>query len=245
MVGGRVDRDTASIEVSFGETTVSLGFDSGSVAGKTVTVYGFGSELPSEVFSGTLFASAVGYYSIEAPEITDFVATLSFGYTDSALAGAGIAEADLEIAYFDDASGIWRALATTVDTVGNTASATVDHFSLWALADKTDNIISGVKPVENNAVVGTYKLAQNYPNPFNPATTIEYQLKETGNLTLEIYNLLGQQVKVLMRGNQPSGTYSITWDGRNDSGILVPSGMYFYRLKAGNFVQTRKMLFVK
>lgn len=91
-----------------------------------------------------------------------------------------------------------------------------------------------------------FNLSQNYPNPFNPTTTIRYDLARAGQVSLVIYNLLGQKVHTLV-GNQyqQTGRYTITWDGRNDAGAVVASGVYLYRLQAGNFVRTRKMLFLK
>ncbi|MFQ5640809.1 MAG: T9SS type A sorting domain-containing protein [bacterium] len=91
-----------------------------------------------------------------------------------------------------------------------------------------------------------FGLAQNYPNPFNPETTIQYQLPQTGNVTLRIYNLLGQEVRTLVSENQTAGSYSVAWNGKNDVGEFVTSGMYFYKLKVGeSFLVTRKMLFLK
>lgn len=90
-----------------------------------------------------------------------------------------------------------------------------------------------------------YALSQNYPNPFNPVTEIRYQIPNPGKISLIIYNILGQQVKSLINTSQPAGYYTIRWNGRDDAGINVASGVYFYRIRAGNFVQTKKMMFIK
>ncbi len=88
-------------------------------------------------------------------------------------------------------------------------------------------------------------LRQNYPNPFNPSTVISYQLAVSSEVTLKIYNLLGQEVRTLVSGRQNAGVHSVTWDGRNEGGESVASGIYLYRLVAGGKVLTRKMTLVK
>lgn len=90
-----------------------------------------------------------------------------------------------------------------------------------------------------------FSLEQNYPNPFNPKTVIQYRLSLTENVELSIYNTLGQKIKTLVNQKQTAGFHQVQWDGKNDAGVQVSSGIYWYRLKAGSFVQTRKMLLVK
>jgi len=91
-----------------------------------------------------------------------------------------------------------------------------------------------------------YALADNYPNPFNPETTLKYQLPESADVTLEIYNMLGQVVRTLVNEQQSAGRYSIQWDARNDNGHSLSSGIYFYRIQAGGeFAGVKKMLLVK
>ena len=83
------------------------------------------------------------------------------------------------------------------------------------------------------------------PNPFNPSATIRYQLAESEGVTLAIYDLLGQKVRVLVAETQPAGHYSVRWDGRNEAGQLVSSGVYLYKLEAGNFTEARKALLLR
>jgi pimeloyl-ACP methyl ester carboxylesterase len=89
------------------------------------------------------------------------------------------------------------------------------------------------------------ELKQNYPNPFNPNTTIEYDLPKTTNVILEIYNILGQRIRTLVNQIQAQGMYSIQWNGKTDEGLSVSSGLYLYRLQTGNFVETKKMIYLK
>ena len=91
-----------------------------------------------------------------------------------------------------------------------------------------------------------FELNQNYPNPFNPSTTIEYKLSERGQVNLAIYNAIGQQVRALLQNeNQMQGTHTVSWDGRNDAGSPMSSGIYYYRLQVGDQVQSHKMVLMK
>jgi hypothetical protein len=91
-----------------------------------------------------------------------------------------------------------------------------------------------------------YSLSQNRPNPFNPTTTIEYTVKEQGKVNLRIYNVAGQLIRTLVDDvKSPGVLYSATWDGKNGQGQTVASGVYFYKLVAGDFVQTKKMILLK
>jgi hypothetical protein len=91
-----------------------------------------------------------------------------------------------------------------------------------------------------------YELAQNYPNPFNPSTAIRFSLPEQAYVTLDIFNILGQRVHTLVAGDMyQAGHYNIIWDGRDQSGNIVASGMYIYRITAGDFNDVKSMVFIK
>jgi hypothetical protein len=97
------------------------------------------------------------------------------------------------------------------------------------------------------ATVGGYttRLEQNRPNPFNPSTQVVYQLADNERVSLTIYDVSGRHVRTLVDQLQPAGAYSVTWDGRDDGGRLSPTGVYFYKLTAGKFTQTRRMVLLK
>ena len=85
-----------------------------------------------------------------------------------------------------------------------------------------------------------YSLGQNYPNPFNPVTKINFQIPSKGNVTMKVFNQLGQEVAVLVNKVMNAGSYSVDFDASK-----LSSGVYFYKLTTGGFTQTKKMLFIK
>jgi hypothetical protein len=102
--------------------------------------------------------------------------------------------------------------------------------------------------VENEWVeqfVPEFSLRQNYPNPFNPSTEIEFEIPRSGLVSLEIFNILGQKVRLLLADRLERGRHKITWDGKNDGGKELANGVYFYRLQAGDFTETKKMILLK
>ncbi|RMI03620.1 MAG: T9SS C-terminal target domain-containing protein [Calditrichaeota bacterium] len=112
--------------------------------------------------------------------------------------------------------------------------------------------VVGIDP-KRPGIPARFALHANFPNPFNPTTTIRYDLKETVRVRLRIFNLLGQVVRTLVDGRETAGYKEVVWDGRNDAGEPVASGVYLYRLEAGNpsagsghgFVKTRKMVLIR
>ncbi|MFI5252613.1 MAG: T9SS type A sorting domain-containing protein [Bacteroidota bacterium] len=104
--------------------------------------------------------------------------------------------------------------------------------------------LTGVKEVEH-ALPIAYNLSQNYPNPFNPTTNIDVQIPKRDHVRLTIYNMLGQVVATLMDGDYEAGTYKVTWNGHNNFGLTVPTGVYLYRLDAGVYSKTNKMIMLK
>ncbi|MDZ7291771.1 MAG: T9SS type A sorting domain-containing protein [candidate division KSB1 bacterium] len=109
---------------------------------------------------------------------------------------------------------------------------------VWGVASPT-----GVS--EKDLIIAGFQLYQNYPNPFNPSTSISYSIAHAGEVKLTIFNTLGQAVRTLVNERKPAGEYNLSWDGRDDAGHLLSSGPYFYRLKVGEAVETRRLLFLK
>jgi hypothetical protein len=118
----------------------------------------------------------------------------------------------------------------------------------YTVAWKSGSIVLGsataAGPVDELVPYG-YNLSTNFPNPFNPGTHIGFELPRTSYVTLCVYNLSGQLVKCLADGTFGAGVHEVVWDGCSEAGELVSSGVYFYRLEAGEFLQTRKMVLMK
>jgi hypothetical protein len=94
-------------------------------------------------------------------------------------------------------------------------------------------------------IPSAFKLSQNFPNPFNPSTTIKFDMKEKGPVTLKVYDVAGRLVRTLEDGVRDAGAYSILWDGRNNIGSEVASGIYFYKMETNGFIETRKMVMLR
>lgn len=125
------------------------------------------------------------------------------------------------------------------DLVANAAVAdSVYAAIIGGQTDADDGLGDATRPDQ-------FMLKGNYPNPFNPATTIEYSLPNRSHVTLRVYNLLGQNIRTLVDGIKDPGTHTVVWDGRDNYGGKTPSGIYFYQIKSGDRVETRKMMLLK
>jgi hypothetical protein len=97
----------------------------------------------------------------------------------------------------------------------------------------------------NNIYPRDFILHQNYPNPFNPGTSIDYQIFSSGYITLTIFNMRGENVRTVFKSIRSAGSYSLFWNGTDNSGKPLPSGHYFYQLKNNETVETKKMILLK
>ncbi|MBN2000871.1 carboxypeptidase regulatory-like domain-containing protein [candidate division KSB1 bacterium] len=123
--------------------------------------------------------------------------------------------------------------------ISMSAGKSRDHVDICLVQQIPTGIENDISNVE------AFGLEQNYPNPFNPVTNIHYSLPQTGYLELSIYNVLGHEIRSLFSGSKPAGRYSVKWNGTDDNGHLVSSGIYFYRLKTEDHVQIRRMILLK
>jgi len=146
------------------------------------------------------------------------------------------------IGYSSNNGSTWSTAYTT--TAGTVNHITRSRTGLLLYGCKSNGqivkygVTTGVTPVSN--VVDNYALSQNYPNPFNPTTNIKFAIPQSGFVTLKVYNMLGKEVASLVNGNLTAGSYDIDFNA-----LTLSSGIYFYRLESGNFVETKKMMLIK
>jgi len=137
--------------------------------------------------------------------------------------------------------GVFQFIDDTIEdnTVGYTyqvkaVDGNPDHY---VVTEPIDTLVEDIPEV--------FALSKNFPNPFNPTTTIEYQIPTAGNVELVIFNMAGQVVRTLINESKDAGYYKVMWNGRNDMGETVASGLYFYKLVSGNFNKIEKMTLIK
>ena len=148
----------------------------------------------------------------------------------------------------------------SMTTFDATTTPSSDSYTSGTSFVKVDNISPSAQTIYADLIVGfsagaeddddplvpiTIELSQNYPNPFNPATTISFTTSEQARATLEVYNLIGQNVKTLLDRDVDPGTTSVTWDGNDEYGHQAASGVYFYKLTAGSAEQVKKMILLR
>ncbi|MEE9167621.1 MAG: T9SS type A sorting domain-containing protein [Candidatus Neomarinimicrobiota bacterium] len=129
----------------------------------------------------------------------------------------------------------------------------VDELNVVDESDEEDNFVSLPITIDiatavdsdRNEIPEHFHLGRNYPNPFNPVTAFRYDLPEGSEVTLTIYDILGRQVRILIQGMEEPGYKSVVWDGTDDFGDPVSAGVYLYRIQAGDFTQTRKMILLR
>jgi hypothetical protein len=129
---------------------------------------------------------------------------------------------------------------TTISSITGVIHYSFNRCKLTPRTDADFGIVTSVEITREPEIPAVYALAQNYPNPFNPTTVIQYSVPAAGLVSLKIYNVLGQEVRALVNEQQAPGTYRVSFDARG-----LASGLYFYRITAGSFVDIKKMMLLK
>jgi len=148
-----------------------------------------------------------------------------------------------ELKINDNSIYVWQWTLGATGTGGSLMLAAVDFFGLYTNNEMyVDNFWFGDTPVTvefEETILAKFSLEQNYPNPFNPSTRIQYKVSSNSQVSLVVYDLLGKEIQTLVNEEKPTGAYEVTWYAE------LPSGVYFYQLKAGSFVERRKMILMK
>ncbi|MGE5861122.1 MAG: T9SS type A sorting domain-containing protein, partial [Ignavibacteria bacterium] len=113
-----------------------------------------------------------------------------------------------------------------------------NQWNYWTI-DTSINVIVGVER-EAQEIPAEFALSQNYPNPFNAASVIKYSIPKLSHVKLNIFNTLGEEIETVVNEEQSAGVYKVNWSAAD-----LPSGVYFYQLHAGDFIETKKMILMK
>ncbi len=190
---------------------------------------GFNGALPDTVFFNAI--SFVGFMPSESDPITLHL------QVDNAIGGtSGILCIDSSGQYINsDWDWLFDATQSGVVTVEN---------KCWTITGLTPTDVHAISD-SDDLLPSEFGLGQNYPNPFNPSTTFEFALPQRSQVMIEVFNVLGQKVVTLAEGDYAAGRYQVTWDGTDNSGGPVASGIYFYKMLANNYSATKKLLLLK
>ncbi len=149
--------------------------------------------------------------------------------------------------YRDDAE-----IAVITETTYTDENLSVGNYTYFVKAEygpylsgASNEVVVELTDAVNLIIPENTELLGNHPNPFNPETYISFALKDDGFVTLEIFNIKGQKIRTLLNENMSAGIHSLIWQGKDDTGKQAASGVYFYKMKAGNMVQTKKMILMK
>ncbi len=147
---------------------------------------------------------------------------------------------------YADVVGYLSETARTNQFTGTTPNNHVGagYLDAHALVKKVANQVTSVES-NGDALPESFLLEQNYPNPFNPSTTITFSIAHTADISLTIYDILGNKVRTMLEGKVSTGVHSVVWNGKDALGRQVASGQYFYKIEAGEFTSTKKMLLLK
>jgi hypothetical protein len=149
-----------------------------------------------------------------------------------------VAEGSLRMLHWNGSS--WDDVTTTLNTGTDMLCGVTTSLSPFVIGASSATAVGGT------GTPRTLALHPNVPNPFNPTTTISYDVPPGGaNVTIRIYDASGRVVRTLVDDRRAAGTHDTVWDGRNDAGTTVSSGVYFYRMVAGSFSEARRMVLLK
>ncbi len=224
------------VDEGTGTSPVTLTFDNVTVPGNTsLAITSSCAALPEHFLAPDSVC-----YDLSTTATFSGNVEVCFSYDESAVQGS---EANVRLIHYDAAMfpPAWVDITTSLDTLNNTVCGTTDNFSPFIIGEGS---VTAVGDLPSTPTV--FALRQNVPNPFNPTTVIGYDVPAGGaDVSIRIYDVAGRLVRTLVDEHKTPGRYQAPWDGRNGRGVHVATGVYFYRMQAGSFVQTRKMVLLK
>lgn len=218
-------------------------FGTGAALGKTEQLPVTSAKLSVEVKGNLAYVRATGLTNVQGFQF------------DIAAEGAEVVKVQDGAAFKGNslsvASGNTYAVASTAGVVENGVIAVIE-LSAKAKSVKLSDIIvveaaaaKGAEEVTGVGIPSEFALDQNYPNPFNPTTAIRFSLPESASVKLQIFDMTGRLVKTMVSGQVEAGVHTMTWNATDNAGAPVASGVYLYRIQAGNFVKVNKMTLLK
>jgi len=223
-------------------------------AGGTIQVSGFPSEYyPGQTYTVTIShngGSAIKQFngSCRVGSGSETAGTIASGTNTATYStapetnGIHLSATDLDNATFSwtaPPSGTGDVTLYIAGHQGNLAGANTE------LMVTSTELATDVREAGFAGLPDNYRLSDNYPNPFNPTTSFEFSLPQRAHVTIEVFNVVGQRVITLTDGEYAAGDYAVTWNGKSSGGQSVSTGVYFYRLQAGDFIETKKMMLLK
>jgi len=246
--------------------TATLSAYPGGVSGYTKKTNNLGCSCHTSTITSTVSVLIKGPATLQPSQVGDYTVTVSGGAgtavgVDIAASGGALVNGDANLKVksseltqpskkvYSGGQYVFKFKLTAPATTGKiTLYATAcSKKSQWNFASNFEVSVESVSGLNNEiANAKSFQLNQNYPNPFNPSTKISYQVSDYGNVTLKVYDVLGKEVATLVNEEKTPGTYEVTFNLQPTTNHpQLTSGVYFYQLKAGNLVQTRKMIMTK
>ena len=215
-----------------GTHPASVTFSNVTTEGRTsLSITSTGQSLP-----GTFTAGDGKYYNVTTTATVNGNVEVCIQYDENALT---VPEASIRLLHYDTALGLWQDITTIRDLVNNVICGTTSHLSPFVIGSWGVTAVGDDHPLK-------FALHDAVPNPFNPQTTIRYDVAAGGaDVNITIYDVAGARVRELVNEYRAAGMWSVRWNGDDDRGQRVASGVYFYRMRAGSFVETRKMVLLK
>lgn len=241
------------VDIIFGGTGRVVGFDAGQIAYIDLKTDFKKSLLTFEIeYNGPVRGIEFELkfdptmVNIMPPSLLNFQENVMISYTEKEPGILKVLAANLKGGHIEATNNSYMSIP--VKFMGNErdiAFVTLEGIKLAGADGSLINTVARTNSSEVKVIPGAFALHQNFPNPFNPSTEIRFDLPEAGNVNLAIYNLMGQKIRTLSSDNMTPGYHAIIWDGTNDIGSQVATGMYFYSIQSSEFQATKKMLFLK